>query len=68
MTRVFQAVGRVIRSEKDRGVVLLIDTRFAERRYGELFPQWWRPHYVRTLGEISEALGKFWADGANMKP
>ena len=39
--RVLQAVGRVIRSESDRGAVLLVDTRFATRRYRRLFPREW---------------------------
>ena len=42
MNRVLQAAGRVIRSETDRGAVLLIDARFAQRRYRELMPEWWR--------------------------
>ncbi|HUS37642.1 MAG TPA: ATP-dependent DNA helicase, partial [Verrucomicrobiae bacterium] len=36
MNRVLQAAGRVIRTEKDRGFVLLIDRRFAESRYRQL--------------------------------
>jgi Rad3-related DNA helicase len=60
MNRVLQALGRVIRSETDRGVVLLIDTRFAESRYRALFPKWWRPVRVRSLGDIRAAVGHFW--------
>jgi DNA excision repair protein ERCC-2 len=60
MNRVLQATGRVIRSETDRGVVLLIDARFKEQRYRRLFPAWWRPARVRNLGEIREALRQFW--------
>ena len=60
MNRVLQAIGRVIRSETDRGVVLLIDARFAEQRYRRLFPPWWQPARVRSLGEIHEALREFW--------
>lgn len=41
MNRVLQAAGRVIRSELDRGVVLLIDRRFREERYRQLLPSWW---------------------------
>ena len=53
MNRVLQAVGRVIRSEEDRGVVLLIDPRFAEPRYRRLFPGWWRVAWVRSSAEIN---------------
>jgi DNA excision repair protein ERCC-2 len=42
MQRVLQAVGRLIRSEDDEGAALLIDQRFLEPRYEELFPRWWR--------------------------
>lgn len=42
MQRVLQAVGRLIRSEEDRGAALLIDRRFAEWRYRVLFPEWWK--------------------------
>ena len=37
-----QAIGRFIRSETDRGVVLLIDARFNETRYRRLFPTGWK--------------------------
>jgi len=60
MNRVLQAIGRVIRSEADRGVVLLIDTRFGERRYRELFPAWWRAARVRNVAEIADAARSFW--------
>jgi DNA excision repair protein ERCC-2 len=60
MNRVLQATGRVIRSETDRGLVVLIDTRFAEPRYRRLFPGWWRPVGVRSISELREALDRFW--------
>ena len=60
MNRVLQAVGRVIRSERDRGIALLIDTRFAEPRYRRLFPEWWKPQLVRTDMGIGEAVRHFW--------
>ncbi|WP_122358462.1 ATP-dependent DNA helicase [Pseudomonas coronafaciens] len=41
--KVVQAAGRVIRSQSDRGVVMLIDDRFAEPKVKQLFPAWWRP-------------------------
>jgi DNA excision repair protein ERCC-2 len=42
MQRVLQAVGRLIRSEDDQGAALLVDRRFLELRYENLFPSWWR--------------------------
>jgi DNA excision repair protein ERCC-2 len=64
MNRVLQAIGRVIRSETDRGVVLLIDARFAEPRYRRLFPAWWQPVRARNTAEIRDALAEFWQPSA----
>ncbi len=60
MNRVLQAVGRVIRSESDHGVVLLIDARFNELRYHRLFPAWWKFIRVRHSSALEEAVGSFW--------
>jgi hypothetical protein len=49
-----------IRSETDRGVVLLIDARFNERRYRRLFPAWWNYLRVRHTDGLREAVGSFW--------
>lgn len=38
MNKVLQAAGRVIRTQEDRGVVLLLDDRFARTEYTRLFP------------------------------
>jgi DNA excision repair protein ERCC-2 len=39
--KVVQAAGRVIRTREDRGVVYLIDDRFAQPAVRELLPSWW---------------------------
>jgi len=67
MNRVLQATGRVIRSETDCGVVLLIDTRFAEPRYRRLFPTWWRSSRVRNPAQIGQALRQFWIERAEVR-
>jgi DNA excision repair protein ERCC-2 len=41
MQKVVQAAGRVIRTEHDRGVVWLIDDRFARPEIQVLLPAWW---------------------------
>ena len=61
MNRVLQAVGRVIRSETDHGVVLLIDARFNEVRYRRLFPTWWKYLRVRNASSLQESVGSFWS-------
>jgi len=40
--KVIQAAGRVIRGDQDRGVLVLIDERFAEQRVQQMFPAWWQ--------------------------
>lgn len=40
--KVIQAAGRVIRGDQDRGVLLLIDERFAQPRVRQMFPSWWQ--------------------------
>jgi Rad3-related DNA helicase len=47
LRRVVQAAGRVIRSPDDRGVVYLLDDRFAHARSRRVLPAWWRPRVVR---------------------
>jgi Rad3-related DNA helicase len=58
--KVLQASGRVIRSETDRGAVLLIDRRFTSRNYQSMFPDDWKPNHVRNPGDISQVLQHFW--------
>ncbi len=41
MIKVVQAAGRVIRSPEDRGVVVLMDDRFAQASVRALLPSWW---------------------------
>ena len=61
MNRVLQAAGRVIRSDADRGMVLLVDRRFDEERYRELFPATWHHALsVRGAAQIGEAVSAFW--------
>ncbi len=40
--KVMQAAGRVIRAETDTGYIMLIDSRFGEYKYREMFPPWWK--------------------------
>ena len=39
--KVVQAAGRVIRTQQDQGVVMLIDDRFGESKVKQLLPRWW---------------------------
>ncbi len=60
INRVLQAAGRVIRTETDRGVVLLIDQRYGTYRYRSLLPAEWRPVKVRSGEQLAEDLKDFW--------
>ncbi len=62
MNKVLQAAGRVIRTETDRGVIVLIDERFSSPSYRQLFPREWFPHRrIRNEAELKKALQDFWA-------
>ncbi len=59
--RVLQATGRVIRAETDRGIIVLLDERFAHARYRQLFPSHWRGYQiVAAADEIKIRLARFW--------
>ena len=63
MNKVLQASGRVIRSESDIGVVLLIDERFSNYEYKCLFPKHWEHNMrVGSIKDLELKLGKFWND------
>jgi len=63
--RVFQAAGRVIRTETDRGIILLVDDRFDSSRYRGLLPSEWYEEGQNRLEVVNETnleekLKKFW--------
>ncbi|QKX16562.1 ATP-dependent DNA helicase [Microbulbifer sp. YPW1] len=60
LTRVLQTAGRVIRTETDRGVVILADARFADPFYHALYPQHWQPQTCDKGDTLSAALDQFW--------
>ena len=61
MNKVLQAAGRVIRTQEDKGVVLLLDDRFAQSEYARLFPKHWRHlEYLRDTKELKKKLAEFW--------
>jgi DNA excision repair protein ERCC-2 len=60
INRVLQAAGRVIRSHRDRGVVVLIDSRYGHHRYRTLLPQHWRIRNIGSTSAFQQALDDFW--------
>ncbi|MDR0267081.1 helicase C-terminal domain-containing protein [Paenibacillus sp.] len=47
MNKVLQAGGRLIRSEEDEGVLLLIDDRFKQPHYRNLLPEEWKAAHIK---------------------
>ena len=60
MNKVLQAAGRVIRTREDHGVILLLDERFRQREYSNLFPVEWNDRKTCTLSNVEAQLQKFW--------
>lgn len=62
INKVLQAAGRVIRTEEDRGVVLLIDERYREQQYINLLPHEWSTKRIFKGEFYSEQnlLKDFW--------
>lgn len=61
MNKVLQAVGRVIRTETDRGVALLIDDRFSFSEYAALMPSWWgQAEVMGDARAVRERVRAFW--------
>ena len=59
-TKVVQAVGRVIRTEEDRGIAILLDHRFNTRIYRELMlPEWKNRVLINDIDEIKEFIKEF---------
>lgn len=61
MNKVLQAAGRVIRTQKDRGIILLLDERFCQRENLSLFPEEWSNYQVSKIVSVEKQLKKFWA-------
>lgn len=62
MNKVLQAAGRVIRTNEDHGVILLLDERFLQREYAPLFPREWEERIICSLPQLREEVNQFWSD------
>lgn len=60
MGKVLQAAGRVIRTEQDRGIILLIDARYGQTRYQRMLPVDWYPIRRVTAHTIQDIVRNFW--------
>ena len=60
LIRVLQSAGRVIRSETDRGIILLLDQRFKQPGYYQHLPGHWQTTRCGSLAQLELELDKFW--------
>ena len=51
-----QAAGRVIRTNEDRGIILLLDERFLQSEYRNLYPREW----ICSLHDVQNYVSEFW--------
>lgn len=60
MNKVLQAAGRVIRTDRDKGVIVLLDDRFMTKEYEMLFPREWDLIYPVTGNFVADVVTDFW--------
>jgi len=58
--KVVQAAGRVIRTETDKGIVVLADDRFTQASYQKLMPAHWQVQVCRGPEQLKKELAMFW--------
>jgi len=59
LNKVVQSAGRLIRSERDRGVVVLMDERFAQARYKSFLPPEMQPEIIGSQEDLVAEIGHF---------
>ena len=63
MNKVMQAVGRLIRGEKERGFALLLEERYLRQEYRSLFKKEWEDYEIVTSpADMAETIQKFLKD------
>ena len=63
MNKVIQAAGRIIRTEKDRGIIFLVGSRFEENQFQELFPEiWFESGKVYNPANPHKLISGFWKE------
>ncbi|OFZ52796.1 MAG: DEAD/DEAH box helicase [Bdellovibrionales bacterium RIFOXYC1_FULL_54_43] len=62
MAKAIQAAGRVIRSESDRGLIVLMDSRFVQPNYFRSMPEdWFQNHATELVSTgILKEISDFW--------
>lgn len=62
MNKVLQAAGRVIRTDTDRGMIYLLDERFWQRKYREIFPREWTDVSSCSVQNVGKETAAFWKE------
>jgi len=65
MNKVLQAAGRVIRTEEDSGIVILIDSRFISHQYRDLMPRHWNETTIQNTDQLDKAICTHWQSIGN---
>ena len=60
INKVLQSAGRVIRTETDRGIILLLDERFSQRQYRDSFPREWANCQICNAFTVENYIEAFW--------
>ena len=66
INKVLQAAGRVIRTQEDRGIIVLLDERFLQSDYNALYPREWKNRIVGNVETIDAEICKFWENAKDV--
>ena len=66
INKVLQAAGRVIRTQEDRGIIVLLDERFLQSDYNALYPREWKNRIVGNVETVDAEICKFWENAKDV--
>lgn len=58
--KVLQAAGRIIRDEEDKGLLILLDQRFADPKIQSILPKHWQIIEIHSSQELKNKVKEFW--------
>jgi DNA excision repair protein ERCC-2 len=62
LNKVIQSAGRLIRSNQDRGIIVLVGERFADEEINQLFPAYWfeKKGDIVITDKYTQSIKEFW--------
>ena len=60
VNKVLQSAGRLIRTETDRGIIVLLDDRYTRPDVRALFPKEWDEITPVTIDTVEDVIKRFW--------